>query len=192
MDRLDRILALARRHRPGLRLVDKHDVPLARASAILLRPLMPTFMENVTTVIGDSVYLPGRPEQMDRLLLARILAHELVHQLDQAEHGLRFYVTYAVAPLPVGRTMRAHWERRAYAVDLMIAFEDGGEQGLARAVDAVATHFAGPTYAWMWAGSHAARQYVGAAADEVRSGALQQRAPYREILAAWKGGDGWR
>lgn len=197
MDLLDRILALARRHRPGLRLVDKHHVPIARLSAFLLTPLMPAFMDDVTTVIGDTVYLPGRPEDLDRQLLARILAHELVHQLDQAEHGLRFYLTYAVAPLPVGRTMRAHWERRAYAVDLMLAWEEGGERSLSAATLRVARHFSGPTYGWMWLGVDAARQYVGAVADEIRSGTLQQRAPYREILAAWTGSlttgeDEWR
>lgn len=197
MDRLDRILALARRHRPGLRLVDKHDVPIARVGGVLLRPWMPTFMDAVTTVIGDTVYLPAPPEKMDRLLLAQILAHELVHQLDQAAYGLRFYLTYTVAPLPVGRTMRAHWERRAYAVDLMLAWEDGGEGALIRAEKRITRLFAGPTYGWMWVGSDSARQYVGAVADEIRSGTLQQRMPYREILAAWTGSlatgeDGWR
>jgi hypothetical protein len=192
MDRLDRILALVRRYRPGLRLVDKHEVPLARASAHLLRPLMPRFMDNVTTVIGDTVYLPGPPERLERELLARILAHELVHQLDQAEHGLAFYVSYVVAPLPVGRTMRAHWERRAYAVDLMLAWADGGDESLARTAESVAVQFSGPTYGWMWVGADAARKYVGAVADEIRSGTLQQRSPYREILAAWTGEDGWR
>lgn len=197
MDRLDRILALVRRHRPGLRLVDKRDVPLARVLGLALRPLMPTFMDDVTTVIGDTVYLPRSPEQMDRTQLARILVHELVHQLDQAEHGAWFYLSYVAAPLPVGRTRRAWWERRAYAVDLAIAWIEGGEPRLARVADEVARHFSGPTYAWMWLGTVAARQYVGAVADEIRSGTLQQRAPYREILAAWTGSlatgeDGWR
>ena len=197
MDRLDRILALVRRHRPGLRLVDKHTVPLARVAGVVLRPWMPTFMDTVTTVVGDTVYLPGPPERIDRMLLARILAHELVHQLDQAEHGLGFYVSYALTPAPFGRTGRAHWERRAYAVDLMLAWHEGGDAALVRATHRIAMLFSGPTYGWMWLGSDAARQYVGAVADEIRSGTLQQRAPYREILAAWTGSlatgeDGWR
>jgi hypothetical protein len=192
MDRLDRILALVRMHRPGVRLVDKHDVPWMRAVAVAVRPLIPTFMEHVTTVIGDTVYLPAPPSRMDRDLLARILAHELVHQLDQAEHGLAFYATYAAVPLPVGRTLRAHWERRAYTVDLLLAHHEGGERGLAWEVERLVRLFAGPTYGFMWAGAGAARAYVEHAADEVRTGRARGRPPYRDILAAWSGEDGCR
>jgi hypothetical protein len=192
MDRLDRILALARRDRPGLRLVDKHDVPVARLVGRLIRPLMPGFVDEVTTVIGDTVYLPAPADRIDRTRLARILAHEIVHQRDQAEHGAWFYLSYALAPLPAGRTRRAHWERRAYAVDLAIAWLSGGEAELARTAEIVARLFSGPTYGWMWSGEDAATQYVGAVADEIRSGTLQQRAPYRDILAAWTGEDEWR
>src|SRR5262249_5844475 len=108
MDRLDRILALVRRHRPNLRLVDKHDGPAWRA----LRRVAPG-LYGFTTVIGDTVYLTAPPDEIERDDLAATLAHELVHQLDQAEHGLGFYASYGVWPLPFGRTARAHWERRA-------------------------------------------------------------------------------
>ena len=124
LDQLDRILALARAHRPGLRLVDKADSPWMRAASWLVWPFMPTFLTEVTTVVGDTVYTPGPPETIRRPLLARILAHELVHQLDQAEHPIWFYVSYGVV-LPTGRTWRAWWERRAYGVDLMLAWEEG-------------------------------------------------------------------
>lgn len=187
MDRLDRILALARRFRPGLRLVHKADSPLMRAAALALRPLVPDFQDRFTTVIGDTVYLPRPPEEMAREPLAAILAHELVHQLDQAEHGWRFYAGYAVWPMPVARTERALWERRAYAVDLMLAHEAHGEAGLRRTLDRLVPLFAGPSYGWMWSGAEAARAFLAPVAEEVRSGTLQRRAPYREILAAWRG-----
>ncbi|MEQ1568123.1 MAG: hypothetical protein ABMA64_20960 [Myxococcota bacterium] len=186
-DRLDRILALARRHRPGLVLVDKHDARWMRAVGRAVSPLMPGFMDRVTTVIGDRVYLPGPPDRFDPDELARTLAHELVHQLDQQEHGAAFYLSYAAWPMPVGRTRRAHWERRAYAVDLMLAHHDGGPRGLAREASRVAELFSGPMYGWMWAGSESARSYVQVVADEVAAGTLQLREPYRQILRAWDG-----
>jgi hypothetical protein len=187
MDALERILSLAMRHVPQLRLVDKHDYPLWRIVGLGVRPLMPGFMEHVTTVIGDTVYLPCPAEHMPRDLLAQILAHELVHQLDQREHGWWFYASYALAPLPAGRTMRAHWERRAYAVDLMLAHEGGGEPALRRCAERVTRYFAGPDYGFMWAGQEAARRYLGVIEDEIRAGTLQKRTPYDEILTAWRG-----
>ncbi|MEQ1502723.1 MAG: hypothetical protein ABMB14_10865 [Myxococcota bacterium] len=174
-----------------MRLVDKHAVPWMSWLGFAVRPMMPAFMDAVTTVIGDTVYLPGPPASLDRTELARILAHELVHQLDQADHGGWFYASYAAVPAPVGRTMRAYWERRAYAVDLLLAWHDGGEPALARAADHVARLFSGPAYGFMWAGSDAARAYLAPVVDDVRSGALARRAPYREILAAWTGEETW-
>jgi hypothetical protein len=152
-----------------------------------MRPLMPDFMERVTTVIGDTVYLPCPPEQLHPDGLASTLAHELVHQLDQADWGPWFYVSYAVLPLPVGRTLRADWERRAYAVDLMLAWEIGGEERLRRVLDRIHGLFWGPAYGWMWAGRRAAWAYLAPLADEVRAGSLQVRDPYADILAAWRG-----
>jgi len=185
-DRLDRVLALARAHRPGLRLVDKADSAWMRVSAVLVRPLMPTFLTQVTTVLGDTVYTPGPPESIPRDLLARILAHELVHQLDQAEHPLWFYVSYGVV-LPTWRTWRAHWERRAYGVDLVIAWEGGGEGALARSLARIEGLFAGPAYGWMWGGRRAAKAYLAPMAAAVRRGELQHSEPYRSVLAAWRG-----
>ncbi len=184
--RLARILALARAHRPGLRLVDKAESRRMRLAAVLVRPFMPTFMTQGTTVLGDTVYTPGPPERIPPGQLARILAHELVHQLDQAERPVWFYVSYGLV-LPTWRTMRAHWERRAYGVDLMLAWEEGGESALQRSLLRIEVLFAGPAYGWMWGGDAAARAYLAPLVDAVRAGTLQQEEPYRSILRAWRG-----
>ena len=184
-DRLDRMLALARAHRPGLRLVDKAESRLMRVAAVLVRPFMPTFMTQVTTVIGDTVFTPGPPEAIPRDRLARVLAHELVHQLDQAEWPVWFYVSYGLV-LPTFRTWRAHWERRAFAVDLMLVYLTGGEDLLQRGLPRIEALFAGPAYGWMWAGADAARSYLAPVVEAVRSGALQETEPYRSILEAWQ------
>ncbi len=185
-DALDRILALIRAERPGLRLVHKRDSPLMRAVGAALTPLTPDFLDRFTTVLGDTVYLPRPPAEMPRDALARTLAHEFVHQLDMAAHGPWFYASYALA-MPAGRTLRAHWERRAYAADLMLAHEAGGPRAVERALDGIAPLFSGPAYGFMWAGEAAARRYLAPVRDEVLAGALQRRAPYDRILAAWRG-----
>ncbi len=181
------MLSLVRSHRPALRIVDKRTVPWIRALGRVIRPLSPDFMSAFTMVIGDTVYLAGPRERFPRDDLAKILAHELVHQIDQDTHGAAFYLSYALLPAPLFRTRRAHWERRAYAVDLMLAHEEGGEQALQRSLLRCARLFSGPAYGWMWGGERSARDYLAPTADAIRSGALATRPPYREILAAWRG-----
>ena len=146
------MLDLVRSHVPDLRIVHKRDVWWMRAAGALLRPVIPDFESRYTTVIGNTVYLPCPLAEFPREALAATLAHELVHQLDQAEHGLFFYVSYALTPLPVWRTHRAHWERRGYAVDLMLAHHLGGDRHLKAAEKRLRDLFAGPGYLWMWGG----------------------------------------
>ena len=184
--RLQRILDLAKRLVPSLQLVNKGDYWFMRAAGRALRPVNPEFMERYTVVLGPRVFLPGPAE--DQPHLDAILAHELVHQLDQATWGPGFYLTYAVA-LPIGRTTRALWERRAYAVDLMLAHHRHGEAGLQGLADHLAKLFSGPGYLWMWAGTSSARAFLQPVVEDVRSGRLQQRFPYRDILDAWCGPD---
>lgn len=184
--RLERVLALVRTHVPDLRLVHKREVAWMRAFGHVIRPMVPDFDTHYTTVLGRTVYLPRPAEQMHPRVLAATLCHELVHQLDQQRWGLAFYASYAWA-LPVGRTMRAHWERRAYAVDLLLAYERGGEPELANVASHLAELFAGPGYFYMWAGRAAARDFLDPVVEAVRDGSLAQTEPYAAILAAWHG-----
>lgn len=185
-DRLDRMLELVRRHRPGVRLVDRNTVGWVRVPGELARPFAGDINQRFTTVLGDTVYLPGPVERFDRDTLAAILAHELVHQLDQARTGPWFYASYVLLA-PTGRTWRACWERRAYAVDLLLAFDRGGEAGLLATRDRLVPVFAGAAYGFMWAGEVSAKRFLQPIVDGVLDGTLAQEQPYRDILAAWRG-----
>ncbi len=192
MDRLDRMLALIRARVPELKIVHKADSRLMGIIAIALWPITPDFSTRFTTVLGKTVYIPRPMEEFPRDHLARVLAHEFVHQLDMMEHGAWFYGSYLVAPLPVVRTQRAIWERRAYGVDLLLAYDLGGEPELQRYLQYLIETFSGPSYAWMWAGTESARQFLEPLCEEVRSGELQKGEPYASIYRAWcepKGGD---
>jgi hypothetical protein len=152
----------------------------------LARPFLGDVNGRFTTVVGDVVYLPAPPERLDRDRLAAILAHELVHQLDQARFGLGFYLSYALVG-PTLRTRRAHWERRAYAVDLLLAREAGGPAAVDRVAEQLVPLFAGPSYGFMWAGREAARRYLAPTVRAVKAGTLDTTFPYDGILAAWRG-----
>lgn len=185
--RLDRVLVLVRRHRPNLQLVVKSEVASMRLLGRVLRPVIPDFDTAFTTVIGDTVYLPYPIERWNPDALARTLLHELVHQLDQAQFGAWFYTSYALFPLPIWRTGRAFWELRGYTVDLLLAWEGGGEEALRRCVERVVPLFCGSSYVWMLGPESRARADVEAVADRVRSGEIAATEPYREMLAAWRG-----
>ena len=184
-DRLDRILTLTRQHVPDLTLVDKQTVPWMRAVGVMMTPFAPDFATSFTTVLGSTVYLPCAPAEFNRNLLAKILSHELVHQIDQKKWGPLFYLSYGAA-LPAGRTWRAHWERRAYAVDLLLARERGGQAAVERVARRLAVLFSGSSYFWMWAGRDSAADFLAPTVDDVLAGRLDQRDPYRAILDAWR------
>jgi len=187
--RVQRMEALVRRHVPDLRLVEKVDSPLMRLLGRVLQPINPDFMDKYTTVIGSTIYLPCPKAEFPPDALAQTLAHELVHQLDMQAFGPLFYVSYVVTPLPVWRTHRAYWVRRGYAVDLMLAYHIGGEARLAAVESWIRGVFAGPAYGWMWGGRSPAARFLKPVVEEVRSGELQQRFPYREVLEAWTNED---
>lgn len=151
----------------------------------LARPIFGDINRRFTTVLGDVVYLPGPVESFHRDTLAAILAHELVHQLDQAREGVWFYASYGLCA-PMGRTRRAHWERRAYAVDLLLAMEAGGPAEVERTLRRLIPIFAGPSYLYMWAGRASAERYLRPTVEAVLDGSLARQAPYREILEAWR------
>ena len=186
--RLSRILKLVRQHVPDLRLVDKHDVRWMRWLGGALWPVVPEFSTRYTTVLGATVFLPQPPEEIAPDVLASTLAHELVHQMDQQRWGPLFYVSYGFC-LPSIRSMRAHWERRAYAVDLLLARERGGPAEVERVADLLVDLFSGRAYLWMWMGRQASRRYLEPVVQEVIAGRLDEQEPYRAILAAWRGED---
>lgn len=180
------MFALARSHVPDLRLKVKSDSAAMRALATLVKPLSPDFAERYVTVVGATVWLPRPAEQFVRDDLAAILAHELVHQLDQQRWGPLFYLSYGVA-LPAGRTARAVWERKAYAVDLLVARERGGPDAVAACAARLVPLFAGSEYGFMWAGTDAASAFLAPTIAAVLRGDLDGTEPYSSILAAWRG-----
>ncbi len=182
------MLQLVRRHVPDLVLVDKRDVTWMRWLGGALEPLIPEFSTRYTTVLGATVFLPRPAEKMSPDVLAATLAHELVHQLDQRRWGALFYLSYGFC-LPAIRSMRAHWERRAYAVDLLLAHERGGEPEVLRIAELLVDLFTDRSYLWMWVGRRSARRFLDPVVRAVLDGTLAQQAPYREILAVWRGAE---
>lgn len=185
MDRLDSLLLGAADAGLPMRLAYKRRSRVMRAIAWWITPLIPDFLDGTATVVGGTVFLPGAPGALSRPMIARVVAHEWVHRRDARRWGPLFYLSY-VALFPVFRTARAYWERRAYAVEMMLAYEDGGAARLDAVTDELVRLFSGPAYLWMWAGAPSARVFLAPVREEIRAGTLQHREPYPQILAAWR------
>ncbi len=108
----------------------------------------PSYVADYITVLGRTVWFPDRAAfDGNPAATVETLLHERVHMWDWARRPVWFPVSYAFCA-PAIRTMRAEWERRAYAVDVVAARLSG------RKVDAVVEEmqgiFAGPGYFYMW------------------------------------------
>lgn len=101
-------------------MVRKKDSRLVRLIGLLLRPFNPKFMEEYTTVIGSTIYLPNRWDSFSKKKQIIILAHENVHIEQYREHGLWFLLSYALLPLPMFyATYRCRWEAEAYQINIL-------------------------------------------------------------------------
>ena len=124
------------------KVVRKEDSRLMRLIAWALKPINPRFM-NYYTTIGSTVYAPSG------VIPDEVLAHELVHVADWQKYNLLFALSYLLL-LPLGPSIRAFWEWRAYKVSLhWWAYNDlGWAQTQGKAL--VLTQFTTSAYAWMW------------------------------------------
>jgi hypothetical protein len=124
---------LERRH-PGFRVEPKERHPVIRA-----------LFRNFTLSLGRTVYMDaaliGTPEG------AATLRHEAVHVDDWARFGPLLWISQLL--LPVGPSLRAVWEWRAYRESMRVELERRGalsDAYLAR----LERIFTGPRYAWMF------------------------------------------
>lgn len=95
--------------------------------------------------LGRTVWMDADLIETDRG--APVLRHEAVHVRDQARWGVLFFVSYFV--LPIGPSVRALWEARAYRETLRyIATNSPWQRDWA--VEWVSSRFTGPSYGFMF------------------------------------------
>lgn len=103
----------------------------------------PDFMTRYVTTIGRTIYCPNGK------ISPTTLEHELQHVRDYDRWGLLFALSYLLA-LPTGWTMRAYWERKAYAITIRKAFaEDPARVESPEYRAWIVRIFTGPDYFWM-------------------------------------------
>ena len=147
---VDELAAALAEELPGFRIGYKDESRLQRFIAALLRPFNNTYLTHYTPVLFGTVWFPSRRWQaeMGPRHVWLILRHEAVHLRDARRWPVLFELSYLFV-LPVGLTMRAWWEWRAYAETVRATFEVDGVVPDAE-LDEIADRFVGSDYLWMW------------------------------------------
>ena len=147
---IDRLLAELKRDIPNLDVCFKTDSRLQQLIGRLVAPFNPHYLTKYTTVMGGKIWLPSRQFMQEKEVtwLYALIRHEAVHLRDMKKYPILFQVSYLLF-LPMGLTMRALWEWRAYKVSIQTEFELKGDIS-DEYIEYVAEQFAGPAYLYMW------------------------------------------
>lgn len=143
---------------PSFVMRRKSSSTLMRAIDIILRIVtfgyMSTFMTRFSTIIETTLYVPDSWNELDDLVQASTLRHELVHMRQRRHYGsLLFSLMYLIPFFPLGLAyFRFKLEREAYEESLRALHERAGEKPLRDpAVREYYTRmFTGPSYGWAW------------------------------------------
>jgi hypothetical protein len=109
--------------------------------------------------IGSTVFV--RRALLGTEALDDLLRHEAQHVRDWRRFGLLFWLTYLLA-LPVGPSLRAFWEWRAYRVSLRAAMDRHGQVDEATRAWVVGAFCGAAPYWWMWPFRRQVRGWVDA------------------------------
>jgi hypothetical protein len=123
------------------RVVLKSESKLMRAIGWVLKPFNKEFMTNYVTTIGSTIYTPSR-----EMLSPGLLQHELQHVSDSKRWPVLYELSYLFL-LPLGFTMRAFWERRAYRHSIKDCF--GSRWNVEQVVEWLLPQFTSSQYLWM-------------------------------------------
>lgn len=112
------------------------------------------FMHDVTTTVGNTIYIPTHWDDWDIFSRTSILRHERVHMRQRKRMGsIRFFLTYMFWPVPVlFAAGRAKLEMEAYEESMRATVFFQGIQAIESAEyrEYMISHFTGANYFWMW------------------------------------------
>lgn len=190
MNRFEQLLKELNKLHP-IKIRFKDESPLMQVINLFVMGFCPTFLSEYTTVIGSTIYFPNRhfieakPESA-----MRILAHESVHVMDMNKWSpVLFSISYLFPQifavgvfsfpwlgwwalgfllflLPIPAPFRAHFEARAYAIDVLTAHPNHVKETLFHS----AQHFSSWNYYKMFPYPEEARNKISHWAKAAESG----------------------
>lgn len=194
-EKVDALTNYAKSHVPDIQVIYK-DEPSPALSVTFIYFLASivgffssAFKERWNTKISNSmggkyIVFPSRTSHGDLTDYRTYVTyrHELVHILDSKKHGLWFYLSYVLLPLPMLLSWRAHWEFRGYAQNLIVSYEETGEI-TDDSLEWVAGYFSESLYVWMWPFKSYVRKKLATLRTDISAGTVEGFYP---TLKWWK------
>lgn len=190
MDRFDQLYEELNKLHP-FKIRFKDESPMMQVLNLFVMGFCPTFLSEYTTVIGNTIYFPNRHFIEARPESAmRIMAHEAVHVMDMGKWSPFLFSLSYIFPqilalgvfsfpwlgfwalgfllflLPIPAPFRAHFEARAYAIDVLTASSDKHKETLYHA----ASHFSSWNYFKMYPYPEEAREKIKYWVQQAESG----------------------
>lgn len=123
------------------RFVRKSEWWVTRWLAVLLKPMVPNFMEGFWTTIGRTIAYPDSVGDPFDVRHRGVLLHEMVHVQQWDRWWILMPISYVLFPFPVVFAWsRWRWEREAYLIQI-----NREELGVSQVVD-----FLWNNYGWCW------------------------------------------
>lgn len=172
---------------PGCAIRFKDDPPETmpwrdRWLHAIARRVTPDYDHHFTTVVYPNIYLPAGTREDFEAEPERYystLRHEFIHLKDWQRFHLWMAVSYVLL-LPIGWTMRAFWELRGYAQNMICVYEREGRVPEAT-VERIARIFAGRSYVYMLVPTALALRQVRRLRDQIEAGELSGVYPYGDL-----------
>lgn len=162
---------------PGFRLMPKSGDPLSLMIDRFLRVVtlgrQDRYLTEYFTVLGNTLYLAPRWEQMDDAARYILLSHERVHLRQRQRFGtLGMALLYLVPLFPLGLALgRARIEWEAYRETLRATAEVYGIEAVEQPTlrNQIVSRFTGADYGWMWPFPRTVSQWYDNMVEELRS-----------------------
>jgi len=186
-DRTLKFIAFMAREIPGFGIAYKDDPPESmrlrdRCLHWLARRVNSDYDQRYTTVLYPIIYLPSGTRRSFEEAPEKYyttLRHEFVHLKDFQRYHIWMAFSY-VFVLPVGWTMRAFWELRGYAQNLICWQEDYGRVPDSE-VERLADIFSGRGYVYMLLPRSWAHSVLKSLQRSVEEGRLSGVYPYGDL-----------
>jgi len=125
------------------RIVKKENSRFMKFLNFFVKRFNPIFMDRYVTVLGKTIYAPGG------CISETTLLHELQHIKDRKKWWILFDLSYLLF-LPLGFTMRAHWEKKGYSITIKDTYKKNPRYAETNDFkERIVSNFVSSKYLWM-------------------------------------------
>ena len=170
------LLAEIKNEYPEFRLTSKSTSWFMKLCNFLLMGItfgqLKTFMGQMTTTIGYTIYTPSEWDLWSDAVKTSILRHERVHMKQRKDKGsFWFSLSYLLLPLPLFCAyFRMKYEMEAYEESMRARYETAGKKAFnpVYRIEMI-ERFTGASYFWTWLGRGRIEEWYDATVTKICS-----------------------